>query len=541
MNDDEIVLEKAEQSTDKLDGYYSITLQDDGVYLIVIAPQGEGDRVTEPAVFEDLKKRHIFEYNKALVIRCVRDAKGDSIKIAELPAPEVEPEVQVLVSRDRMEGSLQVIIPKNSRPLTIEDVMDKIQQSGIVFGLDHAAIQKAFDRPGLKVICASGQKPIDGTNAHIKYHIDMDSKGRPVEQEDGRVDFKNLNIFTTVYEGELLAEKTPPTQGIPGIDILGQPVPARLGKDIPMPIGKNVKISDNNMVVAAIAGQLQIANNKIHVIPLIEVKEDVDLSTGNIEFIGNVIVRGSVQAGFTVKAQGNVEIAGSVSGGIVEGKNVIIRMGIQGMHRGYIKAAENVVAQFIENATVHAGNDVLVNDVILHSKVSAGKKVIVEGRRGVIAGGTIAAGEEIRAKVAGTHMATNTELEVGVNPLLREEYQLNRKEIKKAETSHEQTLKALTILKSMNQATMPQDKREMMLKLTKAQFHLVGQVESMRNRIAEIELAIEDMRYGRIRVADTVYPGVKIVVGTLVKPLREQIKFVSFYAEDGEIKIGSFQ
>lgn len=540
MNDDVVVLEKAEQSTDKLDGYYSITLHDDGVYLIVHSPQGEGTRVVEPVVLEDLKKRHILDYNRALVIRCVREAKGESTKIAESPAPEVEPEVQVIVSRDRMEASLQVIIPKNSLPLTIEAVMEKVHQSGIVFGLDHVAIQKAFDRPGLRVICASGQRPIDGTNAYIKYHIDMENKGRPAEQEDGRVDFKNLNIFTTVYEGELLAEKVPPTSGNPGIDILGQQVPAKSGKDISLPLGKNVKVSDN-MLIAVIAGQLLIANNKIHVIPLIEVKEDVDLSTGNIEFVGNVVVRGSVQAGFTVKAQGNVEIAGTVSGGIVEGKNVIIRMGIQGMHRGYIKAAENVVAKFIENATVYAGNEVLVNDVILHSEVSAGKKVIIEGRRGVVAGGTVIAGEEIRAKVAGTHMSTSTELEVGVNPLLREEYHHIRKEIKKLETTLEQTLKALNILKSMDQSTMPQDKREMLLKLTKAQFHLVGQVESMRNRITEIELAIEEMRYGRIRIADIAYPGVKIVVGTLVKPVREQIRFASFYSEDGELKIGSFQ
>lgn len=540
MND-ELVLEKAEQSTDNLDGYYSITLHDDGVYLIVNAPKGEGNRIGEPLVFEDLKKRHISEYNKALVIKCVRDAKGESIKIAEPPTPEVDPEIQVIVSRDRMEASLQIIIPKNSKPITIESVMDKIHQSGVVFGLDHSAIQKAFDRPGSKVICATGQKPVDGTNAFIRYHLDIENKGRPAEQEDGRVDFKNLHIFTTVYEGQLLAEKIPPTTGKQGMDILGQQVPAKSGKDMPMPVGKNVKISDNNMIVAAIAGQLLVANNKIHVIPLIEVKGDVDLSTGNIEFVGNVVVRGSVQAGFTVKAQGDVEIAGTVSGGIVEGKNVIIRMGIQGMHRGYIKAAENVVAKFIENATVYAGNEILVNDVILHSKISAGKKIIVEGRRGVIAGGTVAAGEEIRAKVAGTHMATNTELEVGVNPVLREEYHYNRKEIKKVETSLEQALKALAILKSMDQAKMPQDKREMMLKLTKAQFHLVGQVESMRNRITEIELAIEEMRNGRIRVSDIVYPGVKIVVGTLVKPVREQIRFASFFAEDGEVKIGAFQ
>lgn len=541
MNDDERILAQAEKSINSLDGFYAITVTDDGLFLTVHPPEGNGYRVTEPVVLEDLKKRHVSEFDKHLTLRTIREAKGEPIKIAEPLEPEIDPEIQVIVARDRMEASLEIVTPKNSRPVTLDFVMNKIQECGIVFGIDHEAVQKAFERPGLKVICARGQRATDGENGRIEYHIDMENKGRPTEQDDGRVDFKSLNIFTTVYEGELLAEKIPPTLGIPGTDILGYPAAAKPGKDIPLPIGKNVKAVDGNKLVAGIAGQLVIANNKISVIPLIEVKEDVDLSTGNIDFVGNVIVRGSVQAGFTVKAQGNVEICGTVSGGIVEGKNVIIRMGIQGMHRGHIKATESVIAKFIENANVFAGQDVTVNDVILHSKVSAGKKVIVEGRRGLIAGGTVIAGEEVRVKIAGTHMATNTELEVGVNPVLREEYQSIRKEIKKLEVSLDQTIKAIGILKTFDQSKMPQEKREMLLKLTKAQFHLVGQVETSRNRIIEIELALEEMRYGRIRISDVIYPGVKIVVGTLVKPIREQQKFVSFYAEDGEIKVGSFK
>ena len=211
------------------------------------------------------------------------------------------------------------------------------------------------------------------------------------------------------------------------------------------------------------------------------------------------------------------------------------------MHRGYVKAKENVVAKFIENATVHAGNEIIVSDVVLHSRITAGKKILVEGRRGLIAGGTVMAGEEIRAKVIGTQMSTSTELEVGVNPALREEYQHIRREIKKVEVSLEQTQKALGILRAMDQHSMPPDKREMLLKLTKAQFHLVGQVDTMRTRMTAIEGEFEEMRAGRIKASDVIYPGVKVVVGTLVKPVRDTLKFVSLYAEDGEIKVGTFK
>lgn len=524
-----------------VDGSFKITSGDDGgVYLTVLPAQGGGAPVRDPAVITELKSRNVKEFNMNLLMSTVKDAAGIAVKIADAAPVQEEPEIQVLVDRDRMEASLQIVIPKNSRPLKFEEVLEKIHAAGVVNGINQDEVKKAYDRPGSKSAIAKGSIPENGKDARIEFHVDMDRKGRPLELEDGRVDFKDLNLFTVVAEGDLLAEKIPATTGTPGMDVLGQPVFAKPGRDIPVPAGKNVRVEDNK-IYATISGQLQVISNKIHVSPVIEIKGDVDLSTGNIEFVGNVVVRGSVQSGFTVKADGNVEIYGSVSGGIVEGQNVVVRMGIQGMHRGYIKAKEHVTTKFIENATVSADGDVMVNDVVLHSNVNAGRKVIVEGRRGFIAGGHIIAGEEIRAKVVGTHLAVATELEVGVNPGLRAEYTDLRKELKQSEAKLDQAQKALNVLKAYNTTDMPPDKREIMLKMTKAQFHLTGQVDTMRKRIAEIELIFEEMRYGRIRVQDIVYPGVKIVIGTLVRPIRESAKYVSYYSDEGEIKTGSFR
>lgn len=529
-----------QETAQAIDGTYQINTGEDGVHLTVFPAKDGGKPVREPIVVNDLKSKQITEFNYNVIVRAVQDAAGVPVKIADKAAELAEPEIQVLVDRDRMEASLQIVIPKNSRPLSLDEVYDKITNSGVTHGVDHEEVKRAYERPGARVAFAHGDKAVDGTDAHIKYHVDTENKGRPVELADGRVDFKDLNLFTVVNEGDVLAEKIPPTPGTSGTDVLGQTVLPKPGKDMLMPVGKNVQVVDTK-IIAAISGQMQLAGGKLHVSPVIEVKADVDLSTGNIEFVGNVIIRGSVQMGFMVKADGNIDIYGSVSGGTVEGKNIVIRGGIQGMQRGHVKAKENLTAKFIENAIVSAQHDVLVSDTILHSRVNAGKKIIVESKRGFIAGGHAMAGEEIRAKIVGTHLAVATDLEVGINPEIRDEYQMLRRELKKAEVSLDQAQKALTILKGMSQSDMPPEKREMLLKLTKSQFHLVGQVDTMRKRITEIDVIFEEVRYGRIKVSDIVYPGVKIVIGTLVKPIREPLKFVSFYAEDGEIKIGSFR
>ena len=526
---------------DAFDGY-AIIVNDNGVYLTICPSDTGVSPVNEITIVAQLKKLKVTEYNLSTILRAIKEVSGQPVKVAESPVlvPIVKPDIRVLVTRDRMEASLQITLPPGCCPLEMNELLEEIKKNGVVFGLNYEYVKKVYDCPGFRLVCAKGEQPTNGENSYIKYHVNMDNNGHPSELADGSVDFKTLNLFTMVQEGDLLAEKVPATLSIPGIDVLGNAISGKCGKDIPLPVGKNVQVVNGNTLVAMIAGQLLIANNKINVVPVIEIKEDIDVSTGNIEFMGDVIVHGSVQPGFTVKADGNVEIFGSISGGTVEGKNIIIKMGIQGMHRGYVRAKENVVAKFIENATVQAGMDIMVSDVVLHSRISAGKKILVEGRRGLIVGGTVMAGEEIRAKVVGSHMSTVTTLEVGVNPMLREEYRHVRAEIKKVDINLEKAKKALCILKSMDQSTMSSDKREMLLKLTKAQFHLVGQGETMRSRIAVIQCEFSGMLDGRIKVADVIYPGVRIVVGTLVKPIGEILKFTSLYAEDGEIKIGTF-
>lgn len=539
MTDDLDNLDNTEASD--IDGFFKLSVTEKGVCLVVYPPQGKGGPVSATDVAKELQKNNIKDYDYSTFIAAIKEASGDEVKIADYLVHDAEPKIQVLITRDKMEATIEIDMPKNCRPVAAEEVMKTVQEAGVAFGIDEGAVKKAYQHPGLKLVCAQGQSPVNGTDAYVKYYVDMENKGRPRELEDGRVDFKNLNVFTIVRQGEMLAEKIPATSGTPGVNVLGQPVAAKAGKDVLLHAGKNVQVIDGKILIAGMAGQVVFINNKISIVPVIEVNGDVDLSTGNIEFVGSVIVRGSVQAGFTVKAEENVEVFGTISGGVVEGKTVTVKMGIQGMNTGYVKASEDVIANFIENATVSAGRDVIVNDVILHSHVNAGNRVIVENRRGLIVGGQVSAGMLIRAKVIGNHMAINTDLVVGINPALREEYQQLRKNIKKLEITLDQTQKALNILRSMDPNSLSKDKKELQLKLTKTQFNLTGQIETFKNRVLEIELIFEEMHSGNIKVSDVIYPGVKVIIGTIIKPVREKLSFVSLYPEDGEIRIGSYK
>lgn len=451
-----------------------------------------------------------------------------------------DPVITITISKDKMTAILRIEREAESKKPTINMIMDKINESGIVFGIQEKAVKNALQYSGNDVVIAEGKAPVNGENASIVKKFNVAKQGQPESLDNGRVDFKNLNLFTVVEKGELLAERIPQTPGIPGMDILGGAVAAKPGKAMMLPAGKNTKIIDDHKVVATLAGQVIVTGNKMSVTPTIEIKNDVDLSTGNIEFNGSVIVRGSVQAGFMIKAEGDVDVFGTISGGTVEARNITIKAGIQGMQRGYIKASEDIRSNFAENARIIAGRDIFISEAVLHSDLSAGKRIIVQGRRGVIAGGSAVAGEEILTKFAGTQMDTSTKLEVGINPMLRDEYQEARKALTKAQVTLDQAQKALNVLKATNPDQLSPTKKELLLRLTKSQFPLAGDVKKYKDRVLEIESAFEDLKAGKIKISDTVYPGVKIVVGSVIKHIRSAVQHSTFYEEDGEIKTGPF-
>ena len=518
--------------------HFLLELLPDGLWLTVY-PSAEGAPGAEVApILEEARRLGYRNVNSIIVAETIRDAKGVPVKLAEkIEIPE--PEVQVIVARDRMEAFLQIHSPKGARTLSVDEVFEKIQTAGVVFGVDSEAVLKAVERLRSNTSIAKGKPAQDGKNAEIHYLVSTESKGRPQELDDGRVDYKSLNLFVNVAEGEVLAEKLPATLGENGCDVLGQTLFPKKGKEVSLPMGKNTRIEEDKLI-AAQAGHVLFSGGKLSVVPVIELKGDVDLSTGNIDFTGNVIIGGSVQQGFSVKAGGNVEIRGSVSGGNVEGKNITVCHGIQGMNAGKLKAEENINARYIENGVVEAGGDIVVSEAILHSRVSAGGRILVEGRRGIVAGGHLMAGGEISLHAGGTHLAPVTILEVGIDPVVKDEYRRIRDEHQKMNQMLEQTQKALTILKAIEASKLPPDKREMLLRLTKTQFQLVGQIEAIRNRMMQIELLFEEVRTGKVRVDDVIYPGVKIIIGALVRPIREPIKHSSFYVEDGEIRVGPF-
>ena len=418
-------------------------------------------------------------------------------------------------------------------------IKEALAVKNIVFGIDEEAVKEAAASGRITKV-AFGIPPEHGLDAQIIKKFDMSITGRPVADEYDRVDYKNLNIFLLAKKGQVLAERIPHTQGKPGTNVHGATIRQKPGKPKPVPAGKNTVIKDENFVVSEIDGQIVDNGNKISVDPHLEVKGDVGLATGNIDFVGGVTVNGSVQLGFQLKATGDIEIKGMISGGDVSGRNIIVKGGVQGMSRGTVRAENDFQATFAENADIEAGGNVIITDVAMHSTIRAGHTLIVEGKKGLINGGNLAAGEEIRATNIGNVSNVVTRLTVGVNPMLQKQYQTVLKEYNEAKKRLDQVTKMINTLGKLDISQLPPDKAERFNALIRSQFPLAGTVERNERLLKELDVELQKMKRGKIRVKDTMYPGARLSINSIMKNVQVEEKCCTQYVEDDFIKIGAY-
>ena len=518
---------------------YKYEFRADGVYLTVYPSARREFELSD--MRQELRERKVVEYDVGLLSRTIREASGRAVKIAEAvalaaeeEAADAEPRVVVELTRDRMQASIKY----EGKP-TKEQVMAALREAGVVYGISEEAIAEGLESGG-KFVAAEGLKPVPGENAYIDRKFNLGEQGKPRLDEFGRADYKDLNLFVLAKENQTLAIRIPQTKGTPGKNILGEVVAAQNGRPCPLPEGKNTKVVGERLI-ATVNGQIVDTGSRISVEPRLELKGGVGVQTGDIDFDGSVQIKGDVEQGFTVKATGDIEIKGSINGAYVSGRNVYITGGVTGADRAKVYAEQDVRTAFAENALIEAAGDIYIADIALHSQIRAGKRLIMEEKHGQITGGHAVAGELVSVKVIGNASSVVTKVSVGVDPTLQKEYVALRQEYKEAKKRLQHIMQTLNTLSKIDINKLPPSRIESINALTRSQFPLAGQIKRDEKRILEIEQQLLNMKKGKIRVSDTIYPGVRLAVNNILKSIQSEYKHCSISLnEAGEVEVGTY-
>jgi uncharacterized protein (DUF342 family) len=543
--------ENVEVVQDK-DGDAFVRCWPDGVFLKVTAPLGNGKKIYSTYAMQELKHRNIENYDANLVEKLVDEAGGIYVRVADYNHnPANDTMVNIEVDDSEMRVYATVIPPgEGGADLTVDAYKSMLVQNRVYNGVKEDSIQELVDRPVFreKTEVAEGLKAVNGKDAYIHYFFETDqTQIKLKEGTNGKVNFKELNIIQNVVQNQPLAKKVPPEDGVDGKTVTGKILPARAGSDIPLPVGTNVHVNDtNDTIISDINGQVIIANGKINVEPVLTVEGDVNLKTGNIIFLGTVIITGNVEDGFSVKAAGNIEVKGTVSKAELDAEgDIIIYQGVNGKSGGKIRAGRSIWSRFMENANVEAGNMVVVTDGIINSNVDAIKSIVCMGKRANIMGGRLRAGEEINAKVLGNSTSgTETICEVGFDPHSK----LELERLLAIKTSSEEELDAMkldlqTLVNTKKQRkTLPDDKEAYLQELLERKQVLTDELKEANDGIQKVQEFLNQMQIrGKVSASTKVWPGVKILIRDVKEDVRTEYRAVTFILEDGLVKAAKYE
>lgn len=520
------------------DASYKISYLDEGVFIEVAKEQGDGAPLWQPAILYDIDRRNLTEVNQDTLKLSLRRT-GTGIKVAEpQQAKPVDADVFVEISGDEMSATMMLLAPALSgRHRTADEILETIKNqwkvvSGINEELVRAAVQnKSYYR---SIVFAQGQPAVKGKDGEIVFLFNTEQKSiAPKILEDGSADYKSLHLFESVTEGTQVAVLVPPEDGADGRTVTGKVLPAQKGAERKLPKGRNVDISpDGRALVAAKSGRVDFINGRIEISNILKINGNVDMGVGNVEFEGDIMVQGNVISGLTLQAAGTIEVRGYVEAAtLIAGKDIVLRNGMQGMSQGKLEAGGNIVARFIERATVSAKGDI-VADYMVQCMVMAGGSVTMRGKWGKVLGGVIRAGKDVTARIIGSPSNDRTQFELGVLPDERARY--TKLDAEKGQIKA-QLNRVNNILGVMPAGDLPPDKQAMRDKLVNASQQLEEQYSALLLEIEELRLVLSTNSGARINVLKTIYPNVRIQIDSGVLVTNSSIEFATFRCQNGEI------
>ncbi|WP_315121899.1 flagellar assembly protein A [uncultured Clostridium sp.] len=217
------------------------------------------------------------------------------------------------------------IIDESMPPLyNLHEILEELSKMGIIYGIIEENIKNNVEKKCNNILIVKGKPPIDGEDDTIEYKFPLSENLVKIMEDDrGNVDFRNICSIKSVDENDVIGIRREGQPGEDGKNIFGKVLRHKPGKKVYLKVGEGCILKDDNTVVATLEGKPSTKNNVFYVYKLHEVKSDVDLTTGNVKFIGDVVIHGSVKEGMEVWADNSISIKKNTDRALINGKGDI--------------------------------------------------------------------------------------------------------------------------------------------------------------------------------------------------------------------------
>lgn len=511
------VLQDLEESEN---GFFLIENKNGNAVLRVTAPGKTGSPVEPIQVITRIQIFGVEAYDEREIRKIVKNPDGKEHIIGKWTGGEPEnSRAEIIVQTDGMEASITLYPPKHGGSMLDEEgIRNALNLAGIRYGIideivSELASDPEYHRP---YTIAEGIPPLSGGNGGIDYIFDTSNTPNLEADASGKVDFREINIIKSIGKNKVLARKIEPKPGKDGIDVYGAPIPFTKGEEIEWKLGANVTLSpDGREALSTITGRPVLDRSGFLRVDEVVHLENVDFSTGNVDFPGTIIVEEKIADGFTLTTDGSLIIKKSVGKVFLKAKgDVVLSGGFMGRGQGTIHAEGEIYAKFVEQGKMISGKSVFIEEASMHSDITAEEDVVVSGGRGEIIGGDIIAGRSILCNKLGAVVETKTILTVGTPPEIIKELEKMRIDIqskKEVLGKVEQTMNKL--IDEGSKRDLNPEEKGMLAKLREVETKYTGLLKAAQNQYNSAVTSYEPNKDSFVLAEREIHPGVDINLG----------------------------
>lgn len=445
--------------------------------------------------------------------------------------------IRIELSSDYYSAFLTIIKDDDAPSVKESEVQSALAERQVVFGVDNAAIRQAISEGEVvNRLIASGIPHKNGEDAELKYNFDTNIDAKPEVLEDGTVNFKNIGFIKSCSAGAVLVEKKLATEGVSGTTVTGRNISGRSGKDKVLAAGKNTHLSeDGTKLISDIDGRINFDGKKVSVLSVMEINGDVGIGTGNIKFVGSVVVTGNICNGYEIETTGDLTIHGVIEGAVVRvGGNLNLARGIKGHGEAKVSVQGNLITNFINSADVWVGGNIEANN-IMTANVRCDGNIILSGKKGQLIGSEVLCKGNLEAMVIGSDLEVITDVKMGLDTDVVKEIQSISAELKENLVNHERLSKDLQTLLNKLKLNPDNEKLKQTIFVNKKEYDaLEEKSKEQRTRLRLLQELANTVSTSYVK-AGHMYPGVRVKIGNSIYHVKFQMQNTILKKDKGEI------
>jgi uncharacterized protein (DUF342 family) len=220
---------------------------------------------------------------------------------------------------------------------TVSELNDLLKSKGIRYGIMSGELEIISNEYKVENKLVAKGLPVQDDIPDEIHVLFKESEELDYEDTSEKVDYRNRFSIANANVGDIIGEIIPGKAGCDGQNVFGEPIKRKTAKKVSVKIGEGCKI-ENNKIITTFEGKPTFKANTFTIHRLYKV-DNVDLKSGNIDFVGNVEIAGIVSEAMEVKAGNELHV----------GKNV-------------------------DSAILKAGGEIVINGNVLNSTVTAGSE-----------------------------------------------------------------------------------------------------------------------------------------------------------------------